>query len=87
MFKRMELHLTGPICGCDESNLCMRIDFTKANDCNLVVSCKTCDISLTVPWSIVKVFFKLDVPYPSKPKPKPKPLTPDEQWAVVPKPE
>lgn len=59
MFKKVEIQLTGPICDCEKGHLEWYITDSKG----LVVSCKTCGVSLGVPSKRFVASFKLEEPY------------------------
>ena len=62
MFKHITIHLTGPVCKCDEQNLIWAIGV----DSGLVLTCKKCRGCLTVPRSQLGANFTFEQPYPGK---------------------
>ncbi len=63
MFKKIIIHLTEPICKCEEQNLSWSVP-----NSNLEVKCKTCDITLTIPSKQFIAGFEFEKSYPGKQK-------------------
>lgn len=63
MFKSITFNLSEPLCTCDEQNLTWCFDFN-INTQPLVLSCKTCDAKLYLPYKILRAGFKFEKPYP-----------------------
>jgi len=83
MFKCLTIHLTEPICGCDEENLSWFICYTEQGH-GLGLECKTCKTQLRVGHSHFVAGFAFDKKYPGRQAPKPK-QTNIVKLSVVPK--
>ena len=68
MFKWITVHLTGPICNCEEQNLSWSISDDKDNQPQLSIECLTCKTVLTVPNEKFTACVDLDKPYPGNKK-------------------
>ncbi len=68
MFKRIQIHLSGPICSCDEHNLIWNISINNGKP-GLILHCATCNVQLDIPNGAFKAGFYLDTPYPGKQNP------------------
>lgn len=69
MFKKIVIHLTEPICPCDEQRLVWTVKHTEDGS-SLAVWCSECKTSMHVPNKEFKASFNLEKPYPGKPVPK-----------------
>lgn len=67
MFSGIDIHLSEPICDCDEQNLAWNTPWVDNKPC-LTIECKTCKTMLNVPNSKFMGRFKFERPYPGKVK-------------------
>jgi hypothetical protein len=63
LFKKITIHLGGPICNCDEQSLQWSVP-----DAGLQLECKLCGTKLIVPNKKFVASYDLEKPYPGKPK-------------------
>ncbi len=64
MFKKIEIQLTEPLCGCSVANLKWGIPTDSEGKPCLIITCRTCKISMFIPSEKFFANFKLDIPYP-----------------------
>lgn len=65
MFKRLDIHLTGPVCDCQNHNLTLIFQIDIDNKIQLALKCKTCREIMPISREEVSAntIVSLDVPY------------------------
>lgn len=78
-FKRVQIQLAGPICGCEHQNLAWFICGTLPDRPSLGLRCETCQVVVTIPTTEFKAGFVLDRAYPKGLKGAPTPPPKEEE--------
>jgi len=66
MFRRIVIHLRGPICSCRKQSLSWDIWHDKKNKSGLVVYCTNCGVEVRIPNNKFLASFKLKRSYPEE---------------------
>lgn len=85
MHLKTVIHLSGPICSCEEQHLSWVVVPEVHGDITgngVKIICKTCGTSIHVPWKQWHCQFVLEKPYPGK-KPVEKEVKKDDDGKVV----
>lgn len=77
MFKRIAIHLTGPLCKCVVNHLGWSVKVDYQGKPSLNIFCAECGVEVFIPSKQFVASFELDAPYPKEkvkdePKDKPK---------------
>lgn len=65
-FENVVIHMDGPICQCKVHNLSWSCPTDTAGHTYLVIKCKTCMVTLTVPHEKFIAGWQLKIPYPGE---------------------